>query len=232
MGKPKKSWENNEGLPTEHFDKISQLLIEDEYMTLLQAVNQTLEDDNIIISQDFFKKYSFMLPDVMTYARAFKRDKLIINLCESGLAIMIYGKNWDILQKQYDNLDYKGIGSSKETNVLINRVKIVINNNTNFTQGAHERVFTAVSSGAVVFSDRSTYYDKIFKDEESMLFYDINTIDTDINKIKKYLQDDKALYNIALKAYTHYDKTQRWEHRVDDMLKLIKLNKVIQQIEI
>lgn len=87
-------------------------------------------------------------------------------------------------QKISQNVIDGGEISLDKTVEFTKQSKIVINLNTNFTNGAHDRVFTGMLNQAVVFTDKSSYYDKYYNDKEHYLTYSINSLDEDI-KIKK-----------------------------------------------
>lgn len=223
-------WENIGLAPKKMYDKIAHELIYNEYATLKSAMEMAFGEYNLSLSSELLTKHSLMLSNVMTYARTIRRSKVINALCKSGLSIVVYGNNWENLALKYPNLDYRGKGSAKETIKISRKAKVIVNINTNFTQGAHERVFTAINNGAVVFSDKSTYYDKRFSQDESMLFYSLESLESDIENLKNILDNDEALYEKASKAYTKYKKYDTWEDRVESIIELVNYKKLLEQI--
>ena len=83
---------------------------------------------------------------------------------------------------------------------LVSKAKIVVNASPNFNQGSHERVFTAMLNNAVVFSDKSSYYDEFYEDGKNILYYSMKTLDQDIEKLKS-LTNEK-LFEISNSAYS------------------------------
>ena len=82
-------------------------------------------------------------------------------------------------------------------------------------------------NNTVVFSDKSRYYDNFFEDEKSILYYSFNSLDKDIEKLKTILSDDKKLFEISQNAYEIANKYHTWENRVDTILDMVKLSKLM-----
>jgi len=85
-------------------------------------------------------------------------------------------------------------------------------------------------NNCVVFTDKSRYYDRYYKEEESILTYSLNSIDEDISRLKKVLRDDKKLFNISSKAYDITKKNHTWEMRANKIIDIYKLIKTIDTI--
>ena len=82
-------------------------------------------------------------------------------------------------------------------------------------------------NNTVLFSDRSRYYDEFFEDEKNILYYSFNSLNDDIKKLKEILKDDKKLFDISQSAYKIVVKNHTWENRVDTMLEMVNLSKLM-----
>ena len=226
MGIPKKPWEGIDNFPSEIFDEVCEILINNDYKGIHEVFDQVCEKRKIKFSTISKAQLASLMVNIITYIRQYKRYILIEKLAKSGLNITICGKNWDKFAKDYSSIDYKGPLDIKETLKLTQQAKVVVNATPNFSHGSHERVFTGMLHQAVVFSDRSSYLDEYFKDEEEILYYSMQSLDADIEKLKKSLSDDN-LYEIASKAYDITLKNHTWSNRVDTILQMIILSKAM-----
>ncbi len=164
---------------------------------------------------------------VQNYLRAYSRIYLLTKLIESGLNITICGNDWDDFAKKYKNINYIGPLDIEENIDLINNAKVLINSSPTLRNGSHERVFTGMLNNTVLFSDRSRYYDEFFENEKDILYYSFNSLDKDIEKLKAILSDDKKLFEISQNAYEIANKYHTWENRVDTILDMVKLSKLM-----
>ncbi len=231
FGAPTKVWDNNTNLPKEILDQISDLLIHDEYTTIAAALKKVLGKHNIKLSRKFNQKNTSLMTLIMSYVRQYKRNELITKLCQHGIPITIYGKSWESMAKEFSTITFKGDVCTEETIALTKRAKIIINTNANFTHGAHDRVFTGICNGAVVFTDRSTFYDNQFADEKDILYYSFNSIDKDIDKLKLYINDNEKLYSMATNCYDKIQNHDLWEHRATLIEEIFNYCKILSQIE-
>lgn len=229
MGKIQKKWEVDNIFPNELIEKVCNELIYNDYSSIHKTFYKVFEKSGIKFSLISKAQLSKIFVQVITYVRQYKRNILIEKLAERGLKITICGRNWNNFVSKYKNIDYRGILSIEETIELIKKSKVLLNSTPNFTNGSHERVFTGMLNHAVVFSDRSKYYDNTFKDEKEILYYSFNSLDNDIDKLINYLSKDEKLFEITQKAYSIADQEHRWENRVDTILQMIELSKRLDQ---
>lgn len=225
FGKINKQWENVEGFPSYLFDEISDKLIKDDYISVENAFNDVMNKYKISFSSIGKAQFSNLLSMVVTFVRQYKRNAILEKIFESGLNITLYGKNWSDIAKKYSNVIDGGEISLDKTVEFTKQSKIVINLNTNFTNGAHDRVFTGMLNQAVVFTDKSSYYDKYYNDKEHYLTYSINSLDEDIKKLKNYLEDEEKLFDMANKAYSITKKEHSWLKRAEHLENMVSLLK-------
>lgn len=222
-----KPWEDNEDYPSKLLDEVAELLIYDDYLSVNQAFKIVFDKHKIKFSSIGKVQLANLYSIVQNYLRAYSRIYLLIKLIESGLTITICGNDWDDFAKKYKNINYIGALDIEENLDLINRAKVLINSSPTLRNGSHERVFTGMLNNTVLFSDRSRYYDEFFEDEKNILYYSFNSLDKDIEKLKTILSDDKKLFYISQNAYEIADKYHTWENRVDTILDMVKLSKLM-----
>ena len=221
LGNPKKEWQDQNYFPSELIDKVVDLLLEDEYISIHEAFSTILNNEKISLSTLSKLQCTNLLASITWYVRRYKRLTIVTKLLESGLNITLCGSGWENIVSKYKNVDYRGALNIEETMKLMQQSKITLNVNPYFTQGGHERVFTAMLNGSVVFSDRSTFYEQYYQENQDILYYSLQSIDEDIKKLQNILPNKELLYSISKNAYEITNKNHLWEHRANQILKMI-----------
>lgn len=227
FGTATKKWESIDSIPNYLFEEIAQKLIKDEYISVDEAYTQVMNGYKIAFSSIAKAQMASFLSMVVSYVREYKRNVILKKLFQSGLKITVYGKNWAEIVSEYSNVTNGGEVTLEKTIELTKKAKVVINLNTNFTQGGHDRVFTGMLNHAVVFTDRSTYYDEYFTDEVDYLTYSLNTLESDIEKLRVNLKDDKKLFDMANNAYNITKVNHTWDNRAKYLEEIVSFAKKI-----
>lgn len=216
-----------EKIPKYILDEVCERLIYDDYAVVHETFFVVCTKYGIKFSTIGKVQLSNLLVEIITYVRSYKRMELIKRIVESNLNITICGFGWTDFVKNYKNINYIGEVDIKENINLIRKAKLLVNTTPNFTNGSHERVFNGMLNNTVIFTDRSKFYDEYFKEGEEILYYSFNSLDEDINKLKEIVKDNKRLYNISKKAYDIAIKHHTWENRVDRILEMVNLSKMM-----
>src|SRR5574344_296312 len=222
-----KPWHDNLAYPSKLLDEVFELFMYDDYLSIQEAFKIVFDRNKILFSSIGKIQLSNLYRVVQNYIRSYSRILLIKKLSESGLNITICGNGWENFAKEHKNINYVGTLDIKENLELIKKAKVLINVTPNFTDGSHERVFTGMLNNTVLFSDRSRYYDEFFENEKDILYYSFNSLDKDIERLKAILSDDKKLFEISQNAYEIANKYHTWENRVDTILDMVTLSKVM-----
>ena len=222
-----KPWHDNLACPSKLLDEVFELFMYDDYLSIQEAFKIVFDRNKILFSSIGKIQLSNLYRVVQNYIRSYSRILLIKKLSESGLNITICGNGWENFAKEHKNINYIGALDIKENLELIKKAKVLINVTPTLRNGSHERVFTGMLNNTVLFSDRSRYYDEFFEDEKNILYYSFNSLDKDIEKLKTILSDDKKLFEISQNAYEIANKYHTWENRVDTILDMVKLSKLM-----
>ena len=222
-----KPWHDNLAYPSKLLDEVFELFMYDDYLSIQEAFKIVFDRNKILFSSIGKIQLSNLYRVVQNYIRSYSRILLIKKLSESGLNITICGNGWENFAKEHKNINYIGALDIKENLELIKKAKVLINVTPTLRNGSHERVFTGMLNNTVLFSDRSRYYDEFFEDEKNILYYSFNSLDKDIEKLKTILSDDKKLFEISQNAYEIANKYHTWENRVDTILDMVKLSKLM-----
>ena len=222
-----KPWHDNLAYPSKLLDEVFELFMYDDYLSIQEAFKIVFDRNKILFSSIGKIQLSNLYRVVQNYIRSYSRILLIKKLSESGLNITICGNGWENFAKEHKNINYIGPLDIEENLDLINNAKVLINSSPTLRNGSHERVFTGMLNNTVLFSDRSRYYDEFFENEKDILYYSFNSLDKDIEKLKAILSDDKKLFEISQNAYEIANKYHTWENRVDTILDMVKLSKLM-----
>ena len=222
-----KPWHDNLACPSKLLDEVFELFMYDDYLSIQEAFKIVFDRNKILFSSIGKIQLSNLYRVVQNYIRSYSRILLIKKLSESGLNITICGNGWENFAKEHKNINYIGALDIKENLELIKKAKVLINVTPTLRNGSHERVFTGMLNNTVLFSDRSRYYDECFENEKDILYYSFNSLDKDIEKLKAILSDDKKLFEISQNAYEIANKYHTWENRVDTILDMVKLSKLM-----
>ena len=222
-----KPWHDNLACPSKLLDEVFELFMYDDYLSIQEAFKIVFDRNKILFSSIGKIQLSNLYRVVQNYIRSYSRILLIKKLSESGLNITICGNGWENFAKEHKNINYIGALDIKENLELIKKAKVLINVTPTLRNGSHERVFTGMLNNTVLFSDRSRYYDEFFENEKDILYYSFNSLDKDIERLKSILSDDKKLFEISQNAYEIANKYHTWENRVDTILDMVKLSKLM-----
>jgi spore maturation protein CgeB len=222
-----KPWHDNLAYPSKLLDEVFELFMYDDYLSIQEAFKIVFDRNKILFSSIGKIQLSNLYRVVQNYIRSYSRILLIKKLSESGLNITICGNGWENFAKEHKNINYIGTLDIKDNLELIRKAKVLINVTPTLRNGSHERVFTGMLNNTVFFSDRSRYYDEFFEDEKNILYYSFNSLNDDIKKLKEILKDDKKLFDISQSAYKIVVKNHTWENRVDTMLEMVNLSKLM-----
>ncbi|MBA1433202.1 MAG: glycosyltransferase family 1 protein [Epsilonproteobacteria bacterium] len=219
-----KPWQDVVDAPHDLIDEVIERLIYGDYLSAHEVFNDVFNSANIKFSQATKAQLSNLLVEILSYVRAYNRNLLIEKLLKCGMKITVCGNGWESLAKKYKNLDYKGALNIEDVITLTQKAKVCIHAYTNLTRGTHERIFTAMLNYSVVFTDRSSYLDKYYSDDASLLYYNIKTLDRDIKRLQEYLLNDVKVFKIASSAYDITNKNHLWIHRVQKIKNIITIS--------
>lgn len=222
-GPPKRRWQDEFPAPANTLmDTIADIALASDELPVEAAMDMAM--DALGYGPDHpvrgpVHKYIYILSlfvhDTRRYAALKALDK-------AGVNVHVYGKGFDSHIYRFKNFTYGGVGNFYETLSLIQQAKIVLNSNTNFVWGAHERVFAAQLGGAAVLTDTSRWYRNHFTDGEDILMYRWEQLEKMPEIALSALGDPERLFRIA-KAGQHAAESQhRWDNRIADVLKLVE----------
>ena len=222
-GPPQQGWINwpesaAKGLIAETAERMAA----DGRLPLLEALRNTMAARRSKLSAELLESISLLLASAQQYAEAWHRHAVLTALGEAGVPVEVHGIGWAPLCERYPSFRHAGEGSFMETLGLLRRARIVLNINNNFVAGGHERVFTAMSAGAAVFSESSRYYDDVFKDDREISTYSIKRPERAADQLRALLADVPAQAAIARAGHAKARAEHTWTARAAKMIKVIE----------
>lgn len=172
----------------------------------------------------FIKLLDAMYP---VYRAVYEKGRYdcILSLLEAGCKVTVCGSGWDRLAEMYP----ENLSILREKTYLIEDVinlmgntKFVLNVVPVFRAGAHERIFTAMLSGAICITDENEYVRSVLTDEE-VIFYSMKELKLLPQKIKEMEKKPKEATQMAEKAYKKVCGTRTWEHVAGKILQLLNI---------
>jgi hypothetical protein len=183
------------------------------------------------LSAELLESICLLLSSAQQYAEAFHRQAVLTAFGEAGVPVEVHGIGWAPLCERYPSFRHAGEGSFQETLHLLRRARLVLNINNGFVAGGHERVFTAMSAGAAVFSESSRYYDDAFTEADAparpghggeIATYSIRRPERAAGQLKALLADLPAQTAMARAGYERAKAEHGWTARAARMMKVIE----------
>jgi spore maturation protein CgeB len=190
---------------------------------LHDAFNFVINYHHIDRGNPVFSQTMAKLQSIDSYIRSYQRFEFITQLASKGIKIDCYGNNSlkNIPEQINANLDFHQPVDFSETLHLMNQAKLVLNLLPHFTEGTHERVFSAMLNKTTCVSNTSSYLEEEFRDGTDIIFYDILQLDNLVEKIHYYLSHIEELKVIADNGFQKAHQHHTWKERAKEIIKLV-----------
>ena len=222
-GEPPRAWETWPDSPARDLvGQTAERMAADGRLALLDALRAVLAARNLRLSPDLMAGLAPLLPAAQAFAEAYHRNRVLIALGEAGIPMEAHGLGWEPLAARYPSIRHAGEGSFEETLGLARRARIILNINNGFVSGGHERVFTAMSAGAAVFSEASRYYEGAFKDGREIATFAINRPADAVTKLKALMADVPAQAALARAGHRRAVAEHSWTERATVLVKAVQ----------
>lgn len=148
------------------------------------------------------------------YIRFWFRGEVVRILAESGYKIHVFGHGWEELECSHkENLVIGGSLNSHGCLEKISDAKISLNVMPWFKEGAHDRIFNSMLNGAVCVTDSSNYMDDYLIQNKNALVYTLSHLEELPDMVKKLMQNEKMMQEIADGGYAMAMQDHIWEKR-------------------
>lgn len=166
------------------------------------------------------------IPEIMkettfldTYVRNFNRLQMLETLAENQICVDVFGNGWEKYKNAYPEYIriHPAVSVEEGLNVMAD-AKIVINNLPLFRKGGHERIFSAMLSGAVCVSEKNEYLSQQFLENEEIVFFEYSNLDELPFKVKVLLEDEALAMEIAQRGCNNALENHTWAKRAQKMI--------------
>ncbi len=206
-------------LIVENVFKLIDMMKADSSLTIEDAVDILASNEicDYINMDKPLHTQSFYLAD--TYIRCVNRKKLVQALDESSYNLHLFGGLWEELNLKHATL-HREIPFNLTFTVFA-KSKISVNIMPNFKAGSHDRVFSGQLNGAVSLTDPTTLLRNEYSNNQSILFYDLDNIDTVTSQVNTALSNPYELKKIAKAGYEITSNNHTWKNIADIIIKSI-----------
>lgn len=162
------------------------------------------------------------------YIKAIRRVKSLEFLVKNDIVVDVFGAGWEnvplVHSKYGKNIRLHGQVPYEAVLDITSKAKIVYQDQAEFNNGAHDRVFSSMLSGAVVVSEYSTYLEKEFKNGSDIFLYDWKNGLSQVQIIDKLLNDESVRLSAAVSAYGKVNNKHRWKNRAQSIMEAMSFH--------
>ncbi|SDB07865.1 Glycosyl transferases group 1 [Pseudobutyrivibrio sp. YE44] len=192
----------------------------DSTLSIEDAVDELANDeffDYINLDKPLHTQ-TFYLAD--TYIRCLNRKKLVEALDKCDYNFHLFGGLWEELDLKHATL-HREIPFNLTFTVFA-KSKISVNIMPNFKAGSHDRVFSGQLNGAVSLTDPTTLLNQEYNNNENILFYNLNNLDSVTEQVNSALSNPSELKKIAQAGYDLASQHHTWDNIANVILKSIQ----------
>jgi hypothetical protein len=203
-------------------DEVIELTLWQNGISMEDALNKVFKNHDIYLEPELSKKLNLLLHLVDQFIRARRREKVLEVLAKAGIVVDVYGNGWENAHwasslRVHPPVDFLSMLE------LMNKSKLVLNIGPNFTNGSHERVFSAMLNGAMAVTDNNLYFASEFKAEEEILLYNWSELDVLPDKVAYYLSKPDQISEIAAKGRKKAETNHTWKNRAERILEILEV---------
>ena len=202
--------------------------LNNENKPLEYAVQEVILAKNLYLDPILTRKLFQILPLADYYVRMKRRMDCIEVLAKAGIRIKVFGNGWTNSPFANKLEIYRAVNFTELLN-LISKTKLVLNIVPSFSEGSHERVFSAMLNGAVALTDCNKYYETEFKEDSNIVMYSWNNLDELPDKINNLLRDEERLADIAQAGYKVAMKSHTWTARALAIIEMVENFRCLQK---
>ncbi len=148
------------------------------------------------------------------------RKEILEQIIKSGITVDVYGNGWEASGLlEYPNFRLHAPIPFEDGLALMEQTKIVLNHMAWFKEGSSERIFNAMSRGAVCLTDSSRYLNQILKDNKNCALYALSDASTGAiaDCIRTLLSSEESAKAIAESGYLTSQK-HTWHSHIAEYL--------------
>lgn len=171
--------------------------------------------------EGYQKQYPMLLEQLEIVVRGEERVKLVRSI--TSAPVHVFGtksgsKGWDYYLKGASHATFHGKIPYEQALAVMGQAKVVLNSSPHIFDGAHERIFAGLLSGAALCARRTRYLGEFF-DNQDLLYFDSHSFQKIDEQILPLLQDEQKRQALVANAQKKVQAHHTWDHRVEALLK-------------
>ena len=187
-----------------------------------RALEKLLEYYHMTYTDEEFEQQFFGVRWTILRLAHYYRGKVLKTLLQAGFTIHVFGDSW----KECPLCAYEGLvcheqAVGEQALQVYGSSKLSLNIMTWHKDGFTERIANAMLQRSVVVTDRTTYLEQNFVNEQELLIFGLDRINELPQKIKSLLEDDRRREKIAESGYQKAKKEHTWYRRAGQLLELM-----------
>ncbi|MCI8919670.1 MAG: glycosyltransferase family 1 protein [Eubacterium sp.] len=187
-----------------------------------RALEKLLEYYHMTYTDEEFEQQFFGVRWTILRLAHYYRGKVLKTLLQAGFTIHVFGDSW----KECPLCAYEGLvcheqAVGEQALQVYGSSKLSLNIMTWHKDGFTERIANAMLQRSVVVTDRTTYLEQNFVNEQELLIFGLDRINELPQKIKSLLEDDRRRAKIAESGYQKAKKEHTWYRRAGQLLELM-----------
>lgn len=193
----------------------------DQDTSFIMALNLSVNDFMKAHPEFEASKIDFIkiLDELENYVIGYDRIRVIRSIRDAR--IDIYGNSkemWEKVLGNQPNCVFHDPVPFTDAFELLRQTKILINSCIAIKAGGHERIYSAMALGAVVFASENQFMKETFRDGENVIFYTAQTMHEINDKVNDLLANEPKRAAIAQAGHDVVMAHHTWDHRAATLL--------------
>lgn len=224
--------------PEEFLKVMKQNMKPEEYRIYADMEERLLEETGLsveqVVEETRFSGHSPLTPDEIYeeipgmnllegWVRMTVREQVVTALVEGGVDLYVMGTGWQdcpcVENKRFHTIS-KELIPLPETLTWMENAKINLNIMPWFKAGSHDRVFNAMLRESVALTDPSSFFERYFRDGESIVYYSLEALERLPGTVSHLLSHPDEAEAIARNGYEEA-AAFAWENYVEELLKKV-----------
>lgn len=203
------------------FEQADKGFIEAFEETLLHHV-PTAKDTHLPTDPNFI----MLCCEIELYIKGKERLDLVSAIKNTPVHIFgagLDGNDWKQRLANHKNIHFHPPVSFDEAFEVMQRTKILLNCSLKNKEGAHERIFMGLGSGAAVATHDCPFMHEQFDADEELILFDPTAMDRLDERLSELLAVPKKLEALAQAGRQRTLNAHTWDHRVETILEELPL---------
>ncbi len=202
-------------------------ILQDSSLSVEQAAADALFSDNRPLTPGKINGAVTGMSLLDGWIRMVMRERVVTALVEGGVDLYVLGDGWQNCpcagNPHLHSLSKERIPLA-DTLAWMENARINLNIMPWFKAGSHDRVFNAMLRGSVALTDPSNYFQRYFKDQESVVYYSLEELEQLPETVLHLLANPDHAKSIAMNGYEKA-KIFTWDNYIEDLL--VKIEKCL-----